>query len=257
MIQFVASDLDGTILRNGAQTVDETLIETVRLLLAQGIIFAPASGRQMTSLKRLFAPVADELMYIAENGALVKYHNQTIAKSPIERQLAMHIIEDIVSVPNCEVLISGEETAYIKPKTQEYYRRMTEVVNYHTTLVEDFNDIPEDIIKISVCDLSGIVHSQKYFMQKWEDKGSVAVSGSQYLDFTKSGVSKGSAMRRIQEKLQLTPDECMAFGDNFNDIAMLDAVTHSFVMETAADEIKKHGRAVTGWVEETLRKTFL
>lgn len=257
MIQLIASDLDGTILRNGAQSVDETLIETVRQLLSQEIIFAPASGRQVTSLKRLFAPVADELMYIAENGALVRYKNKTIAKSPIERGLAMKIIEDIVSVPNCEVLISGEETAYIQPRTQEYYHRMTEVVNYHTTLVKDFNDIPEDIIKISVCDLSGIAHSQAYFMQKWKSEASVAVSGSQYLDFTRSGVSKGSAMRQIQEKFHLTPDECMAFGDNFNDIEMLDAVTHSYVMETAAEEIKKHGSAVTDWVEETLRKTFL
>lgn len=257
MIKLIASDLDGTILRNGAQSVDASMIETVKLLLAQGIIFAPASGRQMTSLMRLFAPVAADLLYIAENGALVKYKNEVLVKTPIERRLAMKIIRDIVAVPNCEALVSGEETAYIQPKTPEYYRRMTEVVNYHTTVVTDFNDIPEEIIKISVCDLSGISNSAGYFQQKWKDQAAIAVSGSQYLDFTESSVSKGSAMRKIQHKLHLTPDECMAFGDNFNDLAMLDSVTHSYVMDSAADAVKQHGRFVTDWVEQTLRRQFL
>lgn len=257
MIKLVASDLDGTILKNGAQSVDASLLETVRLLLAQGIVFAPASGRQITSLKRLFAPVSDHLMYIAENGALVKYKNEVLVKMPVERQLAMKIIKDIIAVPNCEALVSGEETAYIMPKTQEYYHRMTQVVNYHTTVVDDFERIPEEIIKISVCDLSGISNSATYFQEKWKGLASIAVSGSEYLDFTGCGVSKGSAMKKIQQKLGLSPDECMAFGDNFNDLTMLDAVTHSYVMDTAADAVKKHGRYITDWVEQTLRQNFL
>ena len=48
-------------------------------------------------------------------------------------------------------------------------------------------------------------------------------------------------MRQLQEYFGLSRDECMAFGDNYNDIDMLDSVTYSYVMETAADDIKKHG----------------
>ena len=53
MIKLVASDLDGTILRNGAQSVDASTIEVIDKLLSAGVLFAPASGRQIVSLKRL------------------------------------------------------------------------------------------------------------------------------------------------------------------------------------------------------------
>ena len=49
-------------------------------------------------------------------------------------------------------------------------------------------------------------------------------------------------MRQLQEYFGLSRDECMAFGDNYNDIDMLNSVTYSYVMETAADDIKKHGK---------------
>ena len=48
----------------------------------------------------------------------------------------------------------------------------------------------------------------------------------------------------------------MAFGDNYNDIAMLDMVSESYVMEKAVDDIKKHGKYITGLVEGTLRERF-
>ena len=109
MIKFIASDLDGTLLLNGAQEVDRSFFDVIDKISYKKCIFAPASGRQMVSLQRLFAPVADELLYIAENGALVKYKDETIAKTPIDRKLAMDIIEDVINMPNCEVLVSGEK----------------------------------------------------------------------------------------------------------------------------------------------------
>ena len=63
-------------------------------------------------------------------------------------------------------------------------------------------------------------------------------------------------MRQLQEYFGLSRDECMAFGDNYNDIDMLNSVTYSYVMETAADDIKKHGKYVTYWVEGALRENF-
>lgn len=258
MIKFIASDLDGTILRNGAQSVDPSLIEVIDRLTSMGYIFAPASGRQITSLKRLFEPISDKLMYIAENGALVEYKGEVIAKTPMEKQLALDLINDFTKLPHCEALVSGQHTAYIKPKSEAFEYRMTKVVNYHTTKVERFEDIKEDIIKVSVCDMSGIVNSKDYLMNTWgvNEKLEAAVSGELFLDFVDSKVSKGNAIEKIQEHFNITADECMAFGDNYNDIAMLDAVTESYVMEKAVEDVKSHGKYITGWVEETLRKRF-
>lgn len=256
MVKFIACDLDGTLLLNGAQSVDKSAIQYIDRLVESGVIFAPASGRQITSLKRLFEPISNKLAYIAENGALVEYRGETIGKTPMDRKLALEIIEDVIAQPNCEVLVSGEHTAYIKPKSEEYHYRMTKVVNYHTTLVDKFTDIDEDILKIAVCDMSGIKNSKDHFINKWSDRASVLVSGELYLDFMDSAVNKGRGIEQIQKYFGLKPEECMAFGDNYNDIAMLDKVYYSYVMEKAVEDVKKHGRFVTGWVEGTLREQF-
>jgi len=256
MIKLIASDLDGTILLQNAQSVDNSLFETIHKISEKGIIFAPASGRQYNSLKMLFEPVEKDLMYIAENGALVMYKDEVLFKSPMNRKLAMEIIEDVYEQCSCEVLVSGLNTAYIKPKAKEYLHRMTTMVKYKTSIVDNFDDIQEDILKVSVCDISGIKNSREYFTKKWSDKVLTAVSGELYLDFTANGVNKGTAIKKIQEKLGITPDECMAFGDNYNDIEMLDNVGHSYAMELAVEDIKKHAKYITKSVEKTLIEKF-
>ena len=60
-IKFIASDLDGTLLLNGAQKVSQELIPLIKRLNDNGIIFCAASGRQYPNLKRLFGGVADDI----------------------------------------------------------------------------------------------------------------------------------------------------------------------------------------------------
>lgn len=252
MIKFIASDLDGTILQNGAQKVDDITMSTVKRLVENKMLFAPASGRQIESLKKLFAPVASDLVYIAENGALVKHHDVVINKMVLDRKLAMEMIYDAYEIENCEVLASAEHFAYIKPKSEFFRNRMTKVVNYETKEVEKFEDIDEDLVKIAICDISGIKNSKDHFLNKWSDKACVAVSGELFLDMTMPGVNKGVAIKKICEYFNLSKDECMAFGDNFNDIEMLEAVTHSYAMQNAKNEIKKHAKYVTDSVNKII-----
>ena len=61
MVKLIASDLDGTILRKGAQSVEPSTIKAIEQLVNKGMYFAPASGRQIVSLKRLFEPVSESL----------------------------------------------------------------------------------------------------------------------------------------------------------------------------------------------------
>ena len=71
MIHLIASDIDGTLLQGGQTRLDPALFDVIERLEQHGIRFAAASGRQYTNLRRLFAPVADKIDYICENGSLV------------------------------------------------------------------------------------------------------------------------------------------------------------------------------------------
>ena len=70
MVKFIASDLDGTLL-DGERRLPEEIFPLIRKLTSLGVLFAPASGRQYANIRKLFAPVADDVVFICENGALV------------------------------------------------------------------------------------------------------------------------------------------------------------------------------------------
>ena len=252
MIKLIASDLDGTILRNGAQDCDERLFPLVKALKERGVIFAPASGRQYPNLKRLFAPVSDDLMYICENGALVIYKDEIIYEKPMDREIGIEIMRDIYDYDDCEILLSGRNTSYLMPKSKEYVHRMKYIVKNNVTIVDNIYEVEEDLLKISVYNPTDIELCREHFMNKWSDKVQAVISGKQWLDFTAFGVNKGNAIKAIQEKLGIDKTECIAFGDNYNDIEMFEAVGRSFGMSSAVEDIQRRCTDITDCVETEL-----
>ena len=69
MIKLIASDVDGTLIQDSTPDLYPEMVETIRSLKEKGILFCAASGRQYPSLRNVFREVADEIAYIAENGA--------------------------------------------------------------------------------------------------------------------------------------------------------------------------------------------
>lgn len=61
MIKLVASDLDGTLLFKGAQSLPEEIFPLIRQLKKMGILFVAASGRQYANMKKMFRPVVDDM----------------------------------------------------------------------------------------------------------------------------------------------------------------------------------------------------
>ncbi|POP32319.1 Cof-type HAD-IIB family hydrolase, partial [Lactonifactor longoviformis] len=78
MLKMIASDLDGTLLQDGKRDLEPEMWELVHRLTQMGILFVAASGRQIPNLERLFAPVREEIAYIAENGCLSQYKNKIL-----------------------------------------------------------------------------------------------------------------------------------------------------------------------------------
>ena len=96
MIKLIASDLDGTLLLNKAQTLPEDLFPLIRALNELGIRFVAASGRQYPNMKRLFAPVASDISFICENGALAVEKGQVLYQDRFDKELANEILTAII-----------------------------------------------------------------------------------------------------------------------------------------------------------------
>lgn len=71
MVKLIVSDIDGTLIPYGEKALPDALFPLIHRLRRAGVLFCPASGRQFHSLRKLFAPVAEELAFLCENGAVI------------------------------------------------------------------------------------------------------------------------------------------------------------------------------------------
>ena len=254
MLKMIASDLDGTLLQDGKRDLEPEMWELVHRLTQMGILFVAASGRQILNLERLFAPVRGEIAYIAENGCLSQYKNKILHKDILPRELGQEIMHTIWNKDNAEILLSGERTCYIQPKSPAYYYHMVNVVKNHVTVVDDIFAVEEEYMKISVYDERGIAQSEDYWKETFGSKVTVVTSGNVWLDMTPVGANKGSAIKRLQRQLGIRPEECMAFGDHYNDVEMLQAVKYSYAMTNAQEGVRQICRYSAERVEPVLKK---
>lgn len=254
-IKLIASDLDGTLLLNKAQQCEESLFPVIEELTDRGICFVPASGRQYPSLQKLFYPVRDRLTYLCENGSLVMHTNQVLVKRQFEDELAMELSHAIIEQKDCEVLISGEQTSYLVPKSREFVRHMRDDVGNHVCVVDGPEWIEEPIIKVSFwAPVDKIKEAEAELGPKFQGRCLMVTSGTEWIDFAPPGTSKGSALRSLGEILGIAPEEMMAFGDNENDREMLELVGHPYIMEHCNLSILDISAKRCSRVEDVLRE---
>lgn len=240
MIKLIASDLDGTLLQNGAQSLPEGVIPFIEMLAVEhGILFVAASGRQYPNLVRLFGSASKHMAFICENGSLIFYKDKLLASYPMDKEAALIISHDILSLPGCELQISGEKTCYLIPKDERFVDRMVNHVKNDIKLLSSPEEHPEPYYKISVFEESGIAEGHgPELLARHKDKAQCTISGKAWLDCVAPGVNKGKALEKLMEHFKITPGECVAFGDNYNDLEMLDSVKYGYVMNNATDTIK-------------------
>lgn len=193
-IRVIASDFDGTILKDGAQHVDEVYFPLIRELKSMGISFIAASGRQYANLRRLLWPVADEISYICENGALIAQGGRILYQNEIDRRIALPLIADMQAVSGTETVVSGADSSYLVPVDPRFPVLLREKVKNQVTVLENFEEMPVPMIKISIFFPQGIpADKEAWFHEKYDPYLNVVDGGNGWLDFTNKGVDKGSA----------------------------------------------------------------
>ena len=238
-IQLVASDIDGTLLLNGAKALDPEIFKLIRELHKKGILFMAASGREYTNLRNLFAPVADDIAFLCLNGCLTLYQNECISKEIMDTTVARKLIITIQNDPNAEVLVSGERTCYITPKDQSYYEHLTTTVKNHVTVVDDLLNIPEPYTKISAYFKNGVYEHYQDYVDMFDQDITVQIGGKCWLDCAPKGVNKSTGFLKLLAYLNIPTENTVMFGDNDNDRQILQACGYPISMETAVPSIYK------------------
>lgn len=237
MIKLIVSDIDGTLIPYGGSALDPGLFTRIRRLREKGVLFCPASGRQYHSLRTLFAPVADEIGFLCENGAAVfgpgtEDSAPVLSKTVMPRPDALALSRAILDTPGCDVLISGLNTSYVCSCGQELIDDLRIRLGNIVRVVGDPAEISEDIIKVSAFCPGGTGAPAELFREPWGGPYHMAVAGPVWLDFTLA--DKGTGLRGLCDALEVPLSDVAAFGDNWNDVPMLDLAGTAYLM-TAAD----------------------
>lgn len=252
-VKLIACDLDGTLLLNGARSLQPDTCALIERLADRGVLFFAASGRQYTNLRRLFRPVREKIGYICENGCLSFYQDRMLCREHMDRGLGRELIRAIQEKDGAEVLVSGVMESYVQPKDMDFFYHMRDVVRSDVTIVPDILRTEEAYMKISVYQAEG-VKDPEYWQEKFGKRCAVVTSGNQWLDMMPLGVSKASALSQVLSHLGISPENCMAIGDNDNDREMLELVGHPAAVKSAKPHIRALAKYETDTVENLFRK---
>ena len=237
MIKLIASDLDGTLLHNGAQKLTPRAIELIHELTQKGVHFVAASGRQYDNERRLFSEIKDEISYIADD-------------------LACRIIDEVKKSPNFDILISREDACLIEDHHEAFVNHIVNVMQNTTKIVDDLSKIEGPFLKIAICnmidDTKVIMQYLEHLQEMFGAEIKVVTSGNIWIDFIAPGTNKGAALSNLMKLFHVKPKECMAFGDQQNDLEMLELVGHSYAMSNSAPGVSYYADEVTDSVEDVL-----
>ncbi len=237
-IRLIATDMDGTLVDDAKQIHDE-LWPLVDELHARGITFCPASGRQYYNLVQEFGDVADELVFIAENGTYVVARGQELSSDCLELDVARQVVARVRGIPESGAILCGKRSAYVERKDEAF---VEQAGRYYARLrvVEDLLDVSDDdVLKVATYDFASAEHNTAPRLAGIGGPHQVVVSGAHWVDVLSPTANKGRAVRQVQEKLGVTPDQTMVFGDFLNDLEMMDAATYSFAMANAHPLLKE------------------
>jgi Cof subfamily protein (haloacid dehalogenase superfamily) len=240
-IRLIVADMDGTLLDRNNR-VHEHFWPLVTELHRQGILFCPASGRQYFTLREQFADIADDLVFIAENGSYVVRHGLEVSSDGLLAADAVRLIDAMrVSIAcglDAGVVLCGKRSAYIERSDAAF---LESVVPYYAelTVVDDLLDVDDEFLKVSIYDFGAAEDTTAPLLTGFRDSHTVRVSGEHWVDVTSSTANKGRAIRHLQQSVGIGPDQTMVFGDFLNDLEMMDAATFSFAMDNAHPELRE------------------
>lgn len=241
--------MDGTFLDGEGKFDMERLKRLLISFREKGIYFAVASGRGLLSLEKLFDAVRDEIIFIAENGSVVEFHGEDLYEATMSQEFYLTAFEKLKSSPyvdTSKLLLTGKKGCYVLETVDETYLKFSSHYNENIQKVKSLADITDEIFKFTTNFTPETIEAGEAWVNENVPGVKAMTTGYESIDIVLDYVDKGVAIKALAEKLGLTMDEVMAFGDNLNDLHMMEVVGHPVAPENARPEILDLAETVIG-----------
>ncbi|MGC5628812.1 HAD family hydrolase [Georgenia sp. Z1344] len=245
-LRLVALDMDGTLVRSD-KTVNDEFWPVAEELIGRGIVLVAASGRQRGAIMETMAPVGDRITVLSENGAVAWQGEEVLRAETVDRETTVRVataVRALAAQGRDTGLVAGAPSrAYVERSDATF---LAHVRHFYPVVevVDDLTDLPEDVVKLATWDAEPIVEAVVPALQALELDAAIVRSHEYWADVMRAGASKGAALTRLRESLGIPREASAAFGDHFNDLAMLQSVGMPFAVANAEPEIRSAARFV-------------
>jgi Cof subfamily protein (haloacid dehalogenase superfamily) len=255
-LRLIAIDIDGTLLSPDFK-ISDTDLATLRRAHADGIEVILVTGRRHTFALPIAQQLGFDLWLISSNGAITRslggetFHRDLLPE-PTCRQLVQVMQEFrgqtvLTFDSNGPGTIVIERLEYLEGSIQRWLEKNMQYIQF---VVPIENALTTDPVQAMFC---GPIADMQRVLQVLGSCGlPITVLRTEYpgrdlsiVDVLNAGCSKGHALERWANYRQITRDQVMAIGDNYNDIEMLAFAGHPFIMGNASEELRGRGWTLT------------
>lgn len=249
MYRLVATDLDGTLFNQYSKMSGKTL-QAVEGLKAKGIAVAIASGRTCAEIAGLVKPLGLETY---SKGYFLGYNGVIARKADTREVLFRKMIhgEDVRRIARwaefrgMKLHVFAEDRIYLSEGIELLLGSDPELMGAAPRIKASEYAGSDEVYKVLILEADERLNEfQRNLPEDLKSRYTVFKSASHLLEFVHKDASKGRALAEVASSLGIPPSEVMAFGDEENDISMLEYAGMGVAMDNAKPAVKKAAKRI-------------
>lgn len=253
MKKIIVIDLDGTALADGQTIAPETLT-ALKQAQKGGHEVVIATGRPLNAMAH-FAQQIEPVAIITSNGAVVMQYHATQTAVIQKANLEGLLFEKLLATYQQEIAtiwLEAHEQTYLNnlhPHLEVMFtshRPLGFRYQIQPLTVTEYEQAQVCLLLLqSGCDGAELARKLTAQLPATYQCHHFEQNGVDYIEISFTELSKATGLAILNDTLQWTFSQMIAFGDQYNDVAMLQAVGHGVAMRNAPQEIKELADAVT------------
>ncbi|MFA2810405.1 Cof-type HAD-IIB family hydrolase [Bacillus mycoides] len=247
--KMIVLDLDDTLLRDD-HTISPRTKEALMTAQEKGVKVVLASGRPTFGMRN----VAKELLLEEYGSFILSFNGAKIINCKTNEEifsstLSPEIVHNLFEISKTEDVwihtYIGDDI--VTEENNPYTKIEGEITGMPIIEVDDFKTaVKEPVVKVLMNkEAERLVEVEKKLQKQLEGQLSVMRSKPFFLEFTEHGVTKGTSLNQLIQKLGIKREEVIAMGDSYNDQAMIEFAGLGVAMGNAPDDIKEIANYVT------------
>lgn len=252
-IKLIATDLDGTLLRND-RTISDVDWQTLIKLAERPVLRVAATGRSLYKVRQVLPVNAPFDYLIFSSGAgIYDWRNQQLLQSEhFDKQVSDQLCNYL--------LISNLNFFVFKPIPNNnlfwYHKgagKCAEYENYLERHQGDFEPLNTLILPVDAGQMMAVIPNDETLFEKLKNEIYEACSRVKviratspvnpdfiWLEIFPETVSKGHGIKWLCDSLNIDRINTVGIGNDYNDADMFEYVAHPYVLSNGVDALKKH-----------------